>query len=311
MDMVNRPLLCAVMASLLVAVTGCNGEKANGYKKAAKNKTVKAQAVSAKSIPLGDNKQTTTGPRRGYIYSCRLMSGGGGAFRDGPWINGKTWDLTEKLTVDGSVSWASASVSFQNSGDKLNVTSNALPKGSTTGTFPISTSDDAYQYDRNPNSIAAQSLSYSLPANPKMASKASCASGEVGIAINGVPIFNGMDAGGRDAGAHEVQDSCAGHPERTGTYHYHTVSSCLTGKESSRKHSGVVGYAFDGFAIFGRRGSSGKKLTNADLGSCHGHTHKVTVNGKSKTRYHYHATLEFPYTIGCFRGTPVKTTPVG
>jgi len=23
--------------------------------------------------------------------------------------------------------------------------------------------------------------------------------------------------------------------------------------------------------------------------------------------YHYHATYEYPYTLGCFRGTPITT----
>ncbi|MFD7613153.1 hypothetical protein [Streptomyces sp. NPDC059828] len=28
-------------------------------------------------------------------------------------------------------------------------------------------------------------------------------------------------------------------------------------------------------------------------------------NGRERTIYHYSATLEFPYTVGCYRGTPV------
>ena len=37
--------------------------------------------------------------------------------------------------------------------------------------------------------------------------------------------------------------------------------------------------------------------TNADLDICHGHSHGALG-------YHYHATIEYPYTIGCYRGTP-------
>jgi hypothetical protein len=27
--------------------------------------------------------------------------------------------------------------------------------------------------------------------------------------------------------------------------------------------------------------------------------------------YHYHATYEYPYTVGCYRGTAATTTPGG
>ena len=40
-----------------------------------------------------------------------------------------------------------------------------------------------------------------------------------------------------------------------------------------------------------------------DLDACHGHTHAILWDGASKEMYHYHATWDFPYTIGCLRGT--------
>src|SRR5205085_854391 len=101
---------------------------------------------------------------------------------------------------------------------------NALPNH-TTGTFPISSADDAYQYDRNPNRIAAQTLSYTLPANPTVAATPSCVPGGViGVLLTGSPFFNALDAGGKDAVAHEIQDHCGGHPQMSGLYHYHSLS---------------------------------------------------------------------------------------
>ena len=52
-------------------------------------------------------------------------------------------------------------------------------------------------------------------------------------------------------------------------------------------------------------------LTNADLDECHGHTHTITWDGKAVVMYHYHATREFPYTVGCFRGASPARTPTG
>ena len=260
-------------------------------------------------LPLGDGKTTTSGRRRGYIYSCRAYTGqGGGAGVDGPWIGSKTFDYTRKAIVDGKVSWPNAKVSFSASGGSLRVTGNGLPVGATTGSFPIASSDDAYAYDRNPNSISSQTVNLALPSNPKKAGSPQCMGGEVGIATNGVPIFTAVDAGGRDAVAHETQDACAGHPQMSGIYHYHSGSPCLI---KGSKTTGLVGRALDGFPIFGPRDSKGTYLTNADLDACHGRTETVKLNGRTVTTYVYRVTYEFPYTAGCFRGEPAQMQVIG
>ncbi len=53
-------------------------------------------------------------------------------------------------------------------------------------------------------------------------------------------------------------------------------------------------------------GEAGKTLTNADLDECHGHTHAVMWDGTMQTIYHYHFTAEFPYTVSCYKGSPVR-----
>jgi YHYH protein len=273
-----------------------------------------SSSVNAAFLPLGDGKVTTSDPRRGYVYSCGsgLAAGGagggppgGGAQVEGPWIHGSTFDLNAKATVDGSVKWPSAKLREKTGKSRRTFSGNGLPRGDTTGEFPVRSSDDAYSYDRNPNSIRSQSVHYSLPTHPRAASKPSCLPmGAIGIAKNGVAIFNALDAGDRDAVAHEVQDSCGGHPQMSGVYHYHDIPSCLTKGESKHRASGLVGYALDGYPIFGPRGHGGKLLTNNDLDACHGQVSKVFYEGRWQRIYHYSATLEYPYTLGCFHGTP-------
>jgi YHYH protein len=271
-------------------------------------------SVNATFLPIGDGRVTTAGPQRGYVYSCGSGGGpaggppgGGGAQVEGPWIHGESFDLTAKATVDGSVSWPSAKLREKTGKSRRTFSGNGLPKGDTTGEFPVKSSDDAYQYDRNPNSIRSQSVRYSLPTHPQAAASPSCLSmGAIGIAKNGVAIFNALDAGDRDAVAHEVQDSCGGHPQMSGAYHYHDIPSCLTKGESKHRASGLVGWALDGYPIYGPRGHGGKLLTNEDLDACHGRVGKVLYEGRRQRIYHYSATLEYPYTLGCFHGTPVQ-----
>jgi len=52
-------------------------------------------------------------------------------------------------------------------------------------------------------------------------------------------------------------------------------------------------------------------LTNADLDECHGHTSEIVWDGVAQQMYHYNATAEYPYTVGCFKGTPVNVPPLG
>jgi len=99
--------------------------------------------------------------------------------------------------------------------------------------------------------------------------------GMIGFALTSVALFNALDGMGRDAPAHEIQDTCQGHPERNGQYHYHDHSPRMIDKRSAAGgHSDSVGYALDGFGIYGLCGSSGRLMTNADLGACHGHSHR-------------------------------------
>ena len=263
-------------------------------------------------IPVGDGK-VASNPAVGYVDSCTRSFRVNGALHSGPWldtVNG-TWDATSKPAVLGDNSWPSASHSFTVDGTNRVLRSNGLPQDVTAGNFPIARSDPAYQYDRNPNAIQEQSLSWSVPANPTAGSSPSCTTlGEIGVMIDGVPLFNALDDAGRDAGAHEIQDDCDGHPNGQGMYHYHSFSACLASAPTLQAgSSALVGYALDGYGIFVERDASANLPTDADLDECHGRTSGIQWDGQSVPMYHYDVTLEYPYTLGCFHGSPVSSGP--
>ena len=106
--------------------------------------------------------------KKGSVYLCRTPRAKRVAQERGPWfVNDNTeYDINKKVAVDGTVSW-DASYSETMSGGSRVITTNDLPRDHTTGVFPVQPSDPAYQYDRNPNQIAAQSLTYTLSAEPK------------------------------------------------------------------------------------------------------------------------------------------------
>ena len=257
------------------------------------------------SVPLGDGKYVTTGPEKGYIYLCGVPPMGQGAQANGPWIHGNTWNFLEKLPVSGSVSWPNAFFSNTVSGDTRTLSGNGLPSH-TTGTFPISSNDAVSEYDMNPNSISIQSFNDKLPTSPTYSDAPYCIRGEVGIMLTGVPLFDGFDAELRDAPAHEAQDSCNGHPQNTGQYHYHNLSSCF----QDINETTVLGYALDGFPITGPKVANDKYLTTDDLDECHGITSEIMEDGVTKITYHYVMTYDFPYSASCFRAKPTQYTVI-
>ena len=261
-------------------------------------------SVDLTRLPLGDGNYSTTTLQMGSVFTCMTYNKTAvGAFQEGPWFNGDgTFDLTTKAIVDGEVAWNHEFIIALNSNSR-DFTTNDLPNH-TTGIYPIASSDDAYQYDRNPNAIAEQTITFSLPANPTIATAPDCLGSEIGILLSGTVLFNAFDAGGRDAVAHETQDNCQGHPQVSGVYHYHSLTNCLD--DEGTGHSALMGYAWDGFGIYGVHGEAGKVLTNEDLDECHGHSHVIDWDGQKVDMYHYHATYEFPYTLGCFKGTPTR-----
>ena len=117
-------------------------------------------SANAAAIPLGDNDYVTT-PETGHLDSCETtFSTTGGATSSGSWLDSAagTWDSETKLAVEGSVKWKKATYTVKNEGQYRVIKTADLPKGQTTGSFPIATSDPAYQYDHNPNQIERQSL---------------------------------------------------------------------------------------------------------------------------------------------------------
>lgn len=158
----------------------------------------------------------------------------------------------------------------------------------------------------NPNSIRVQNFTFRLPLEPKLADKITrLPMGPIGTALNGVVFFNPFEMGGMNAveGYSEVWlDSCCGHPQQTGVYHYHKYPSCVKSPfaDDGKQHSPVIGFAFDGFPLYGpyeEVGVMAKDLkAERALDVCNGH--KDAERG-----YHYHVTPgRFPYILGGYAG---------
>ncbi|MES2779781.1 MAG: YHYH protein, partial [Bacteroidota bacterium] len=117
--------------------------------------------------------------------------------------------------------------------------------------------------------------------------------GPIGVAINGIPLFNQYAAMGAPLTSEIISfDQYGGHPQQQGQYHYHIEPYYITAQKSKAV---LLGFLLDGFPVYGPL-EDGKTLTSADLDVYHGHVHATTEypNGI----YHYHFTADSPYLNG-------------
>src|SRR5437763_5840688 len=115
----------------------------------------------------------------------------------------------------------------------------------------------------NPNIPSNQNFVFKITRSPQQNSGTPTAIGlgHIGVWTNGVSVFNVSDAQSynnlgvwnRNAYYWEGNgfDNCLGHPQQQGEYHHHVSPTCLYNDADSTHHSPVIGFAFDGFPVYG------------------------------------------------------------
>lgn len=132
--------------------------------------------------------------------------------------------------------------------------------------------------------IAEQSYSMTIPVNPGVAvTKEATSLGPIGMALNGVAIYNDREGGNVpvDAGTLRTIDRAGAHTSPGGTYHYHFDNEFLSYDDAN-----LFGFLRDGFPIYGRKDQDGSYPTDLDTNGGH-----VGTTGDFATPiYHYHST---------------------
>ena len=160
-------------------------------------------------------------------------------------------------------------------------------------------------FAKNPNAIATQNITLKIPVNPALnTAHAATPGGVIGVALNGIPLFNQYAAGGSPL-TNEINsfDQWWGHPQMAGMYHYHVEPLYLTTVKATK--SALMGFLLDGFPVYGPKETDNSDPAGLDV--YHGHTH-VTTDYPAGI-YHYHFTATAPYLNGNgFYGTPGTVT---
>ncbi len=126
----------------------------------------------------------------------------------------------------------------------------------------------------NPNIPSDQGYIIKLTRNPvkNTGTLLQTPMGKCGLWSNGVTIYNPKDgyywdttthafanspgvtaAWNRNAYIYEAVsfDACLGHPDQSGSYHNHVNPKCLYDASATTVHSPIIGYAFDGYPVYG------------------------------------------------------------
>lgn len=125
---------------------------------------------------------------------------------------------------------------------------------------------DIGPWNGNPNTPVNQNFLFKITRNPtpNTGTLTAVPLGHIGVWTNGVSIFNAKD--GRtynNQGVWNINayfsegstfDACLGHPAPNGEYHHHISPACLYDETDSLHHSPVIGYAFDGYPVYGAYG---------------------------------------------------------
>jgi hypothetical protein len=183
----------------------------------------------------------------------------------------------------------------------------------------FSASDPCHEdYDgaiQNPNLIQTHAYEVAFPRSPDT-TPGEQRGGTMGVALNGVPLFNNSAAPGDDIFLEaKTFDRCGAHPNQTGTYHYHSEPYSITNDDDA-----FVGVLRDGYPVYGRRDRDGS--LPSDLDEYGGHT-GITSDSPTSPVYHYHVheeTSTKPTSVGekqwfimtgKFRGSTLPCTSCG
>ncbi|HIO57312.1 MAG TPA: YHYH protein [Candidatus Poseidoniales archaeon] len=181
----------------------------------------------------------------------------------------------------GSGPWFQCEVSFSEQNNKMVMESNGIPNHDFLSTLGCCADEMDYTAYITMNPVNDTTGGHSSTNCPAAAGRWECAPdrGAVAIGVNGVPIYGPEEGPGGDAVAlhfdyfNEDRQPielgwCAGHSAGPNGYHYHYDANCIywepeTGEDMSDyslskipsdQHSPIVGWAFDGYPIYGMYG---------------------------------------------------------
>jgi hypothetical protein len=224
------------------------------------------------------------------------------------WLRAGHKDLQGNIVTQDRLITDNVTVEFDD--QSMIIHTRGLPNHPT-GKFPETTGRGYLGLGGNPNFIQEHDRTYFIPLDPKVNarhifttrdnSNHALPMGPIGIAANGIVFYNPFDANSQDAS--NMMDACCGHPDPGNNYHYHKYPVCINSPwaDEGKQHSPLIGWAFDGFPIYGPFESAGVMAKDVSGDNA---LNDFNIHWDKDRGWHYHVTPgKFPYIIGGYWGT--------
>lgn len=154
--------------------------------------------------------------------------------------------------------------------------------------------------------IPVPEIVYAAPIklSPKKADKLTTIDAAVGVAVNGVPIYDYSSQGELDVNQYDERhdtlalgqlDICGGHAGRGDDYHYHVSPTCMIDVMKNKASDAIIGWAYDGYPLYGDKNPDGSDIATDALDVCNG-------QADATYGYRYQTSTKPPYIIQCLVG---------
>jgi len=182
----------------------------------------------------------------------------------------------------------------------------------------------------NPNVPANKNFVYKIPRYPapNTGTLVNVPMGQVGAFTNGVSVFNALDMmsynnlGIWHQNAYFFEgsgfDNCLGHPAPDGQYHHHVSPKCLYSTTDNTHHSPIIGYAWDGYPIYGAYGYADTSMASGTIKRMvsgyvpRSITQRHTLpDGTALTTANYGPDVNATYPVGAYREDYLYTAGAG
>ena len=144
----------------------------------------------------------------------------------------------------------------------------------------------------------------SIPLLPRGTQGRTSNDAAVGIAVNGVPIYDYTKQGDLQVDAYNPADDtvvqgeldvCNGHAGRGDDYHYHASPDCMIAVMKNAGDNAIIGWGLDGYPLYGHNNPDGSAIQDGRLDVCNGQPDDTFG-------YRYHTSAGPPYILQCLVG---------
>ncbi len=225
-------------------------------------------------------------------------SGGGTAADAGAGGGGGGMGTSDRCAV------ITDSVNAAGFGDKVSVTCDAGYALIASDTYPAHSLMNGITGTNDQVPVPAPGYVSPIPLVPAKATTVTTIDAALAVAVNGVPIYDYTSQGLNNPAVYDPAadtkltgelDVCNGHSGRGDDYHYHAAPTCMMAAMANKGPAAIIGWAFDGYPIYGNTAPDGSMLPAGSLDDCNG-------MADATFGFRYHTSDNHPYIVQCLDG---------